>query len=140
MEQTKVCAKCKKELPLVEFWKDKQNKDGLKVYCKSCASTYRKHWKPKNPKKYAETKQKSRLQIQYNLSIADFKQLLDSQQNKCAICGKEIKLLVDHCHNTLFVRGLLCRNCNLGLGLFEDNPTSLRQAAIYLEQFKNGTT
>ena len=34
----KICGRCKKELPLSEFYKDKQQKDGLSCYCKECRS------------------------------------------------------------------------------------------------------
>lgn len=42
MEQTKVCAKCKKELPLSEFYKDKHTKDGYLCWCKGCAKAYQR--------------------------------------------------------------------------------------------------
>jgi hypothetical protein len=56
------------------------------------------------------------------------------QQGRCAICGKETKLCVDHCHTADRVRELLCPNCNTGLGMFRDNPYILRAAALYLEK------
>jgi hypothetical protein len=63
-----------------------------------------------------------------------------SQNGVCAICGSPPTgtrshglLAIDHCHDTLKIRGLLCNNCNNGLGRFKDNPDSLRKAADYLE-------
>lgn len=56
----------------------------------------------------------------------------------CAICGttdwggRFKRPHVDHCHETNKVRGILCNTCNVGLGLFKDNPTLLRSAAKYL--------
>jgi hypothetical protein len=51
----------------------------------------------------------------------------------CAIC-KEPGSCVDHDHATGSARGCLCRNCNLGVGNFRDNPARLRAAADYLEK------
>lgn len=53
----------------------------------------------------------------------------------CAVCGKpptEQRLSVDHSHETGEVRGLLCNNCNSGIGRFKDNPETLVAAAVYL--------
>lgn len=67
---------------------------------------------------------------------------LDKQNWLCKICktsGFKMRdshvsgLNLDHCHNSGVVRGLLCHNCNRGLGLFQDNPQYLREAAIYVE-------
>ncbi len=58
--------------------------------------------------------------------------------NKCAICGgkplSKRLLDIDHDHKTGKIRGLLCRKCNLGLGLFKDNETSLQTAISYLQK------
>jgi hypothetical protein len=57
----------------------------------------------------------------------------------CSICGETKKLQVDHDHDTDNYRGLLCRECNLGLGLFSDNITSLLNAVAYLRERTNAT-
>jgi hypothetical protein len=51
---------------------------------------------------------------------------------QCTICGDETNLVVDHCHKTQKVRGLLCNHCNKGLGHFRDDPDLLEYARIYL--------
>lgn len=75
--------------------------------------------------------------IQRRRILADLKTKHDG---KCPICFRvhpsglvARQPHLDHDHKTGYVRGLLCYNCNVGLGLFKDNPTALRQAAVYLE-------
>jgi hypothetical protein len=41
--------------------------------------------------------------------------------------------VVDHCHSTGVIRGILCSNCNAILGIALDNPEILRRAANYLD-------
>lgn len=48
------------------------------------------------------------------------------------ICGKEAPEHVDHSHDSGAVRGILCFNCNGGLGQFKDSIDSLLNAAAYL--------
>jgi hypothetical protein len=70
-------------------------------------------------------------------------EMLKSQNYVCAICknpetvksvkGKLKELAVDHCHNTGKIRGLLCYACNIGIGLFKNNPEILYQASLYCE-------
>jgi Recombination endonuclease VII len=64
-------------------------------------------------------------------------ELFERQNGTCAICGREewekVKVLgVDHDHKTGRVRGLLCTDCNMGLGKFKDDPALLRKAIKYL--------
>lgn len=81
----------------------------------------------------------------YNTEVLTVLETLEKQEKKCAICGGEgfkmhegIKenLVVDHCHDSGMFRGLLCNNCNRGLGLFKDSIENLRNAIDYLEKFK----
>lgn len=73
----------------------------------------------------------------YNMTTDKHDAILAAQNGLCAICGaaKSYRLHIDHCHNSREIRGLLCINCNNGLGRFQDNPTILRAAATYLENF-----
>ena len=80
------------------------------------------------------------LQRNYGISLADYDEMLEAQDNGCAICGKMPeengqRLSVDHDHETGQVRGLLCRHCNSGLGYFMHGPERLRNAIAYLEQW-----
>lgn len=61
--------------------------------------------------------------------------MLDEQNWTCPICLGELTVKnahVDHDHVTGTVRGILCFNCNGGLGQFRDTAESLRRAALYL--------
>lgn len=80
-----------------------------------------------------------RLKCMYGLSQDEYEAMLLKQKGLCAICGGKCRhenLSVDHCHATGAVRGLLCENCNRGLGLMMDSPELLRLAASYLEEAK----
>jgi hypothetical protein len=70
----------------------------------------------------------------HGLSLQDYRAMRERQGNVCRICKTPGKpLCVDHCHATGKVRGLLCRDCNLGLGNYKDNPVFTRAATAYLE-------
>jgi recombination endonuclease VII len=67
-----------------------------------------------------------------------------AQNSLCAICKNPCdnthfgKLTADHKHvEPPMPRGLLCRLCNSGLGMFRDTPLLLRLAAEYLERYDN---
>ena len=79
-----------------------------------------------------------RLMKSYGIGLRDYDMMLVSQEGGCLICGEAPvgqNLVVDHDHKTGKVRGLLCSNCNLGLGHFLDRPDLLKAAANYLEIF-----
>ena len=59
-------------------------------------------------------------------------------QSPCFICGDEIedskKRHIDHCHESGEPRGILCHNCNIGLGMFHDDPIRLEKASKYIRE------
>lgn len=72
----------------------------------------------------------------YGLEREEFERFLRNIDGRCTICRQvmcEDWVCVDHDHKTKWVRGLLCRSCNSGLGFFADDPDRLRAAADYLE-------
>ena len=75
----------------------------------------------------------------YGITLEDYEVMLESQNHTCKICATgEPRGVgtwkVDHCHTTGKVRGLLCNNCNLGLGNFKDNTVVLAAAIKYLNE------
>ena len=70
----------------------------------------------------------------YGITEDEYNVLLEESGGLCMICKKKPLnwLVIDHCHETHVVRGLLCGNCNTGLGLFKDNPELLQNAIKYL--------
>ena len=78
----------------------------------------------------------------YDLTLPERDALLESQDGKCKICKKDItfgksyndEAVVDHDHSfKKNHRGILCRECNSGIGYFKDNINSLKNAIKYLK-------
>jgi hypothetical protein len=114
-------------------------------------------WRKKNPERYQKqykndtSRQRSReyyhdnkdklkdnyLQKKYGITLESYNSLLEEQDQKCKICNTRCStgksLAVDHNHETEKIRGLLCKNCNVGLGLFFDNINLLESAILYLK-------
>ena len=94
-----------------------------------------KAWRDNNQEKVLNKRYKER----YGITYSEYKARLVSQNFKCLICGvdqketKQKKLVVDHNHSTIEIRGLLCHNCNCGLGHFVDNVEVLQKAITYLQ-------
>lgn len=115
----KTCTKCKVDKPMdtKHFPLHNKTKSGFDSWCKECRSSYR-----------SETRRG-----QYRNMISDeaLKDIIENVK-ECVICGSTEELVVDHCHKTNVVRGMLCNHCNRGLGHFKDDPELLEFARIYL--------
>jgi hypothetical protein len=111
----KKCNVCAELRPAKDFGMNRFRKSGLEPTCRDC-----------------------RAEQQYGLSTGEYDRMAADQGGTCAICdapppeGK--RLYVDHCHRTGHARGLLCRDCNLGIGKFNDDIDRLRSAVKYLER------
>ncbi len=89
-------------------------------------------------KDYSKTYYRNRsLKLRYGITQTDYEKILLSQGGGCAVCqttitgsGKDF-FDVDHNHTTGAVRGLLCRHCNITLGLLEGN----RELVVRLEKY-----
>lgn len=93
----------------------------------------------------AEIRKKLRLK-RYGITVDEYEAMYRKQRGQCAVCkataggvkhGKPTLLSIDHDHVTNKVRGLLCEKCNFAIGLMEDTPARLRQAAAYLEKHRD---
>ncbi len=96
-----------------------------------------------NPELYKKRARRKSLKKNYGITPEDYDKMLAHQQGRCAICkrlptGKRPVLFVDHDHKAesavtkCVIRGLLCHQCNIGIGNFDDSPEFLRAAAEYL--------
>ena len=88
---------------------------------------------------HVDQNRNARLQRQYALTLVEFDRLLAEQNGQCAICGTDKpgrygRFCVDHDHRSGKVRGLLCHNCNHGVGKFKDSAARLNSAAAYLRR------
>ena len=126
----------------------KANKEKILAYTKAYNEAnkekkiaYNKKYYQKNKKKIALKIQEYDLKKNYNITLKEKNIMLKKQNNKCKICyfkfdENEFKSIacIDHCHTANKIRGLLCRTCNMGLGLFKDNTENLTNAITYLKE------
>ena len=96
-------------------------------------------YRARYPERDRERQRARHLQSTYNLTLEDYNNMLEKQDHRCAICNShrteqnpQFGLVIDHCHDTNQVRGLLCWKCNTGLGKFDDDPKLVEAALSYL--------
>jgi hypothetical protein len=96
--------------------------------CKANAKNYRLQ-KPMQ-------RRKAEIKKLYGLEMAEYQNMLDAQDHKCAICIKPFRKTpnVDHCHDTGRVRGLLCFNCNRAIGHLQNDTGIIQNAIAYLQR------
>lgn len=136
----KPCTICGKDEPEVTFWRYKpgtKHREGKRFSkCKSCHNAERAANRAKCPEKAAATARRYKLKSNFGITPEQYDAMFSSQKGVCFICERASpdgrRLHVDHCHKTKKVRGLLCHDCNRGLGIFKDDPNLLRKAANYL--------
>lgn len=161
---TKRCSKCGETKPVADFF-TKSKGGEPRSSCKACAAIYehshgdlpsvkrrrriRSRWLRRHDPDVRQRCFESNLRSQYGLTFEQYETMWRGQNGLCCICGGPIlcgkapskKLahrshaVVDHDHQSRKVRGLLCWQCNAGLGNMQESPDRLRKAAAYLEQF-----
>lgn len=119
-----VCNQCGETRQDSEFPKRNKTKTKTNTWCKFCQKEYRRWWK---------------ISRKYGLAKEDYMKIMESQKGQCGICRGTLDAarakapVVDHCHKTGRVRGILCKLCNMAIGGMKDSPMRLRAAAVYLE-------
>lgn len=154
---SKICSKCHIQKPASAFTRNPVYVSGLQSYCRECTRTYEKErrnrpdvkireseqlrlWRAANRRRLSEQRRRSNLKHFYGISVADYDQFITSQSGGCAICGIQStdrmgrRLAVDHDKETGTIRGLLCSNCNLGIGHFQHDTSRLSMAINYLNK------
>lgn len=133
------------------YWHSNNNR--YHSECKDCSKKRSKRYREQNPDKIKqmrekykerrkdiryETDRKSYLKYKYNINEEIYNDMYQQRDGCCEICGKQIeyrKLCVDHNHINNKLRGMLCKSCNMALGLFTDNIDILKNAINYLERY-----
>lgn len=119
-KEIKICSVCDSSKHFTEFSKNGRSKDGLMAHCKPC-------------KKAIDLE--SNLNRKYGITTDTFNSMKEEQGNKCQICFLEKQLVVDHCHNTGRVRGLLCHQCNTLIGFSKEDDIILKRAGEYVRRY-----
>ncbi len=127
--ERKICRICNVDKSKIDFpqFKKSNGKRYPRPFCKECKSAGNFEWD---------------LWKHYKIRLPEYKALYEAQDGKCACCGKpesdfKRQLHVDHDHVTGIVRGLLCTQCNPGIGYFQESIERLEMAIRYLKKFKN---
>lgn len=139
MDKKYQCNLCNLYKDTSEFYTNSYIKRGFEYSCKNCV----KEKKRKNNSTFGNRKRNINFRYkQYGLSEEQYQIMRVSQNFRCMVCGKhesEIPkkvLNVDHNHKTGKVRGLLCTNCNVTLGLIEESKDRLLKLIEYLGKFE----
>ena len=128
---------CGKHMPVFMYGKDASRKDGLNPYCRPCSIA-------RNKKYFAKYKSNGRARwrrLAYTFGVTEevYNEMWKAQGECCAICKTtEARgrgdFHLDHNHKTNEARGILCAECNVGIGKLLDSPKVLKSALAYLEE------
>lgn len=129
-----MCRSCKEEKTLTDFSPDNRTRKRTTL-CKKCKADWMRNHRVSNPELYRE----SDLKKSYGINLSEYDSMLNKQNGVCAICNKPETLKrgwlhVDHNHKTRKVRGLLCGNCNTGIGKLGEDVDILKSAIEYLRR------
>lgn len=140
----KKCNKCLEVKSLDLFFKAKKTSTGLYTICKACKTASTLAWRARNRDKYNASmrrynsihRKRIHFQSAYGITLDEYYKILEDQAYRCAMCRKlpstKRQLVVDHCHGSGRIRGLLCYGCNRAIAIL-DNPVAYKQAVEYLK-------
>lgn len=145
-----LCTRCQQMKPVAEFYPHGSTARGRQYWCKACCQEARTE-RGRQPADSTSIR-RWRLQAHYGITPAEYDALYREQSGCCAICrihkepwqpgggvkGRYRFLVVDHDHSAGRVRGLLCFNCNLGIGHFRDDPMLMLAAIAYVRATPDG--
>jgi len=158
--KTKLCSKCKIVKNSSDFLKRKDSVDGLRHICTSCWHNYAKSRKNKKPTIGNKTCNNCKRTLPYNnfgvnnqkkdgctnfcytcatikrykdLSFEKYQEMMKKADGICCICMRDRMLVIDHCHKTQKVRGLICSRCNANLGVYKENKQTFENFNRYLK-------
>lgn len=129
----KKCWACGETKPLDDFGANRSKSDGRSTECRSCVRRLSAERYRRNPEKYRADE----LRRRYGITPDEYDDILADQGGACACCGASDAghhgtFHVDHEHSTGKVRGLLCSNCNTGIGKLGDDLPGVLRAVNYL--------
>lgn len=133
----KRCSRCHIFLPFIDYRRHSTASDGLRPECRDCRNRDEKPRRLANTEKIALAMRKTNLKHKFGMTLAEYEKRYKEQDGCCLLCGRNRtefnkSLAVDHNHKTREIRGLLCHDCNTGLGKFQDSAELLQKAAQYL--------
>jgi len=138
----KICSKCKLILPVSNFSCVTDRPSGYKALCKACTNKAKtKKNKSRDTKETIQFRHYNRMasiRSRFKLTESQYQNMMNQQKGCCAICNKDfgtinLRARIDHDHKTGTVRGLLCHECNAGIGFLQDDTQLLLNAATYLD-------
>ncbi|MGC7464259.1 endonuclease VII domain-containing protein [Xanthomonas citri pv. citri] len=135
----KVCNGCKVAKPRAEFY---PNGKGVSSKCRECVKIESTQRQRRDPAAARDACKRSKMKVQYGMTLEQYDAKLKAQGGACAICGSTDpkgngRFAIDHCHMTGKVRAILCAPCNQGLGMFDDNIEKLAEAIAYLQRWSS---
>lgn len=104
-----------------------------KTRCSVCRKSKARNYVPSAEKRWI-----SDARYKFGIGGADLQELIRTFDGKCGICKTSNfgtpNPVIDHDHSTGKIRGILCRTCNLGIGMFVDSVEVLESAIAYLKR------